>query len=333
MPASIASVFSEPDDFWTAMRVEGFQSLVIVGRGRFEARLTQVALGSFRVLFAEESRTMIAFIRVPDDKILILLPINGSPSPILGGLRSQKDELLTLSTGECIHARTDGPSRWGAIWLPDGQLNYYGRAVTGTAITVPNGVCCWRPKPGKLRQLRHLYAATIRGASLRSGLITGTEPAHGLEQQMILNLVESLSTGPVTSNRSMAHREREVMVRFEKLLQAGLERDLSATEICTALDVSDGFLRKCCNEHLGMNPGRYLNLLRMQSAHRALRNSGSGTLTVAKVVERFRFRNHSAFARAYFGLFGELPSMTLRRGPHGELAHAQLVAGGRLPNS
>ena len=94
--------------------------------------------------------------------------------------------------------------------------------------------------------MRHLYAATIRGAGVRSGLITGAEPAHGLEQQMIHTLIECLSTGPMTVDASMMHREREVMIRLEDLLQARLESDLSETEICTALEISDGLLRKCC---------------------------------------------------------------------------------------
>ena len=250
MPDSAASVFSEPDDFRATMRAEGFQSLVVVDRGRFEARLTQVALSSFRVLCVEEGRAGVTFIRVSDDKILILLPMNGGPPPIWGGISAQKAELLTLGAGQCIHARTDGPCRWGAIWLPNDQLIYYGRAVTGTEITVPGDVCCWRPKPGRMRRLRHLYAATIRGAGVRSGLITGAEPAHGLEQQMIHTLIECLSTGPVTVDASMRYREREVMIRLEYLLQARIESDLSETEICTALDVWDGLLRTYCSQHL-----------------------------------------------------------------------------------
>ena len=44
MVGSSTLVFSEPEDFETALRAEGCLGLWITGRGQFRARLTRVAL-------------------------------------------------------------------------------------------------------------------------------------------------------------------------------------------------------------------------------------------------------------------------------------------------
>ena len=45
MPASLTSVFSEPADFAAALCEDHGLDLLIIGRGQFRARLTQVKPG------------------------------------------------------------------------------------------------------------------------------------------------------------------------------------------------------------------------------------------------------------------------------------------------
>jgi AraC-like DNA-binding protein len=58
----------------------------------------------------------------------------------------------------------------------------------------------------------------------------------------------------------------------------------------------------------------YLQLHRMQLAHRALRDGLAEPIRVADLAERYGFRNPGRFASAYRKLFGELPTRTLRQG-------------------
>src|SRR5208282_1721177 len=67
MPGSVTSVFSEPEDFQTALREDGMLGMLIIGRGRFQARLTQITLHRLRLLAAEEHLSRIAFVTVPGD--------------------------------------------------------------------------------------------------------------------------------------------------------------------------------------------------------------------------------------------------------------------------
>ena len=221
--------------------------------------------------------------------------------------------MITFGSGERLHARTLGPSRWGAIQAADQQLARYGRALSGAAFVVPPAAR-WRPPPAAMRQLRHLHRAAIRMAEARAGALTDAQAAHGLEQQLIHALIECLSTG-VTDNEPSAARHRGVLARFEDLLVA--EPSLSMAEICAALGISGRMLRECCKKHVAMGPSRYRRARRMQQVHRALRSEDPRAGSVFEIATRCGIRDLGRFAASYQALYGELPSVTLRRGRQG----------------
>ena len=99
---------------------------------------------------------------------------------------------------------------------------------------------------------------------------------------------------------------------------------LRVAEICGELGVSNGMLRKCCEEHLGVSASSYLRLYRMQQVHRALRSGNPGTASVAEVARRYGVRDLGRFTASYRALYGELPSATLRRGADGGVTDLKL---------
>jgi AraC-like DNA-binding protein len=228
-------------------------------------------------------------------------------------MEMQADEIITLGPGQRVYARTEGPSRWGAIRIPGEDLAQYGRAMSGTEFVVPSAAR-WRPPRAALRQLRHFHGAAVSRVEAWSAVLADAEAAHGLEQQMIEALVECLSAGSVEEETGTAARHRAILARFEDLLQS--EPLLGIADICAALGVSERTLRKCCNKHLGVGPNRYRRLRGMQLVHRALRSGSSDASSVPAVARRYGFRDSGRFAANYRAWFGELPSVTLRRGPH-----------------
>ena len=65
-----------------------------------------------------------------------------------------------------------------------------------------------------------------------------------------------------------------------------------------------------------MSPHRYLWLRRMNLACRALTLADATTKTVTEIANNHGFGELGRFAVAYRKLFGESPSMTLRREPN-----------------
>jgi AraC-like DNA-binding protein len=304
-------VFSEPDDFQTALREDGVLGMLITSHGRFRALLTEIALHRLRLSAAEEQLPRIAFVAVPADAVLVPLPMRGGPSPIWGGIGTRTDQIITLGPGQRVYARTDGHCRWGTIRLPVRDLARYGRAMSGAEFALPHLVARWQPPPAARRELHQLHRAAIRAAEIRSGVLVDSEAVHGLEQQLIHALIDCLSAGPLDEHKS-AQRHRDVLAQFEGRLQ--MQPFFRVDEICVALGVSARTLRKGCEEHLGVSPSRYLRLRRLQQVHRALRSGNSDSASVAETARRYGVRDLGRFAASYRTLYGELPSVTLHRG-------------------
>jgi AraC-like DNA-binding protein len=314
MPGSHTSTFSEPEDFEEALRSEGCLALLITGRGHFRARLTQIVLHGLRLSEGNEHLSRIAFIATPADMMLISFPIGNGSLPFYGGLRMQLGEIMTLSPGEHVHTRTNGPRRWGALWVPIQDLVKYGGVLTGASFDIPPVAQRWRPPPEAVRNLRSLHAAATRIAAIRPQVFVDAQAVHGLEQQLIHAVVDCLSAGSADVGSEAARQHQDVMAHFERLLQSQPERAARMTDICAALGVSQRRLRTLCAEHLGMSPTTYDRQRRMSLARRALRREDAEKASVSEVAGRHGFHEPGRFAINYRAAFGELPSATLRGG-------------------
>jgi AraC-like DNA-binding protein len=313
MPGSSTLVFSEPEDFEDALRAEGCLGLWITGRGQFRKRLTRVALHGLRLSTVEEQLSRIAFMAVPANMVMVSFPIGTGTGPICGGIRVRAGEIITLGPGQYVHARTDGPCRWGSIWVPVEVLVQYASALTGAPFTAPPFTQCWRPPQAAGKDLHRLHAGATRMAEIHPQALVDAEAAHGLEQQLIHAVVECLSEASGDEGTAAARRHQDMMVGFEHLLQAHPDRNVRMTELCAALGVSDRLLRSVCAEHLGMSPTGYDRLRRMSLVHRALRHGNEPAARISEVARRYGFGNPGRFAVEYRILFGELPSTTLHR--------------------
>lgn len=313
MPDSVTSVFSESEDFEAALRKEGCLGLLVTGRDQFRARLTQITLQRLRLSGGDEKLSRIAFVAVPCDLVLISFPVGTASSPIWGGIGVRAGEIMIIGPGQRLHARTKGPCRWGAIWLPVEDLIRYGGALTGAPFDIPSDTRSRRPAPAACRYLGRLHATAMRIAETRPQLLVDAEAAHGLEQQLIHALVKCLQAGLADKGDQGAQRQHDILGRFEELFQARRDESMRMTEICSALGVSDRQLRSLCAQHLGMGPTAYIRLRRMSLVRRDLWRGDRGVVSVSGVARRYGFHNRGHFAASYRCVFGELPSATLAR--------------------
>ena len=322
MVRSCTSVMQKRDDYEDALREMGDISVVVTGRGRLQARLTQVALQHIRLVVVQENLSRIACIRVPHNTMLVAILIDGDTSPTWAGTSVGTDELVTVRGGEFLHTRTDGASHWCAIWLPVAQFELFNSALTGKTPDLPGAVSIWRPPQVPRDRLLKLITAAVRAAHRQWIALTMDEAAHGLEQQLIHSLLECLVEPPVMVEPPAANRRRRLVVRFELLLQSWREANRRISEFSRALGVSARTLQRSCQYNLGMSPKTYLRLHRIHQAHRAIQNGPPQTLRVSDLVKRYGFRTAGEFARSYRETFGELPSWSLRSGgPRRSRAH------------
>src|SRR4051812_49666095 len=105
---AFTAVFGKPEGLQAALSGDGVSALTITGEGQFRARLTRVMLPEIALLAAEEELPRSAFVVVPDDTIMIALPIDHGPWPIWAGIEMDASQILTLGPGERLHMRTRG---------------------------------------------------------------------------------------------------------------------------------------------------------------------------------------------------------------------------------
>jgi AraC-like DNA-binding protein len=314
MTRSITSTFGEPEDsFATAMRAEGFNVLLITGRGEFRAKLIEITLHSLRLSAVEERLARIAFIAVPAGTVRISFPIGNGNAPVCDGIRLQRGEMLIFAPDEQVHVRTDGECRWGSVWVPVRELARYGSALMGCTFAIPAVAQRLQPPPAAGRSLRSHHAAAIRMAQTRPEVLLDRQTAHGLEQELIEALVLCLSAGS-DKRTEAAERGRDIMVRFEELIAAQTDDAVRVTEICVALGVSERLLRSLCATHLGMSPISYARLRRLSLVRRALQHGGGEATSVMYAARRYGFYSPARFAANYRAAFDESPATTLRRG-------------------
>jgi transcriptional regulator GlxA family with amidase domain len=136
--------------------------------------------------------------------------------------------------------------------------------------------------------------------------------AQALEQSLISALAACLAARPV--NKAAATlRHASIMVRFEQVLAANSLSHLSVPKLCGLLEVSDRTLRSCCAEFLGMSPGAYMFLRRLNTVRIALLGADPVTARVGQIANNNGFTELGRFAVAYRTAFGESPSTTLGR--------------------
>jgi AraC family transcriptional regulator, ethanolamine operon transcriptional activator len=104
----------------------------------------------------------------------------------------------------------------------------------------------------------------------------------------------------------------DVVRRARDHLRAHRDDPPSIGQLCLALGVSRRWLQLSFNEVLQISPHAYLRAMRLGGARRLLAKGTAG-VQVKDAVEAFGFWHLSRFSHDYRGLFGELPSETLRR--------------------
>jgi hypothetical protein len=265
VPQSITLFFTDPAGFVAAIPNDGTsRRLVITGHGQFRARLTWVALHSLRLVAGEESLSRIAFVSVPNHMVLVVLRREPHPAPIWGEIVVKPREILTFGPGARAHVRTEGPCRWATILVPVRDLVRYGTVVACDTCIAPYRTRRWLPRAAPARSLHQLHAAAIRAVETGRPELINQEAAHGLDQQIIESLLECLSNGPITERTPVMRRYRDIMVRFEALLEDHDHDNLNATEVSAALSISQWALGRACRIHLGMSAASYLRLRRRQ---------------------------------------------------------------------
>jgi AraC-like DNA-binding protein len=307
--------FDEPDQFAASARGARLGFLV-TARGHYRADLTRI---NFDRLWMQRTRQSLPFVaRVSGDqsRYVVIFYATGQPSMQHTGMEIGPGDLVVDAYGSEQYFRTKTESRNGSISLTTDDLAAACATLAGHDLGPRQKTRMVRPRPHLTSRLLTLHTAAADLAVTAPEIVAHPEVAKAIEQALIHALVMCVTDDGTGDEvvRSVAS-STTIMRRFERFLESHEGDPLYMSEICQAIGVSDRTLRAHCQEHLGMSPHRYLWLRRMQLTRRALVLADRSDATVTDIANDFGFGELGRFAVAYRQLFGESPSMTLRRPP------------------
>jgi AraC-like DNA-binding protein len=313
MVSVIQLTFNDPRDYERGVRLGKVSDLVISERGEFSAALTIMNVGRVWLQSGNDNlaRTLYVAIESPRRSLMFLADSQAAPVIQSGGEFGAGD-MVSLGQNTSHFQRTFGPIQWAGMSLPPSWLEDTARAIFGRDIEDSSASLWVKPSAVNLNRLRQLHHETRQMALIGDTSLNHPEVVRSLEQALTVAMVACITDRTDGSRGSGWHRHDQIMQRFREWLDTNDDRAVYLQEVCAAHNVSAPTLRRCCEEHLGTSPMRYLWLRRMNLARQELRGGHSPT-SVTKTATNFGFWHLGRFADNYCSLFGETPSATLVR--------------------
>jgi AraC-like DNA-binding protein len=310
MPATATRIISDPCDYQAGFR-GATVNLVLTGPGTFSARLTTVNLPCIRLYSFKESLPRTAYVALTPRTVNFTFSLS-SPPPIWGGAEMKSQDLMFHAIGECMHQRTRGAASWSIISIHPELFAQSSKALSGSEIIPPRVGQVLRPSRADMKELRRLHAKVCRLVETKPKTVAHREVARAIQHEIIHALIHCLAAHIVHGDTVARRRRAAIMNRFEKVLAAECDRQLSTPELCRAVAAPERSLRQCCFDVLGMGPGEYMRLRRLNLAHVALQLANPIGTKVSEIAGRYGFSELGRFASYYRTIFGVPPLATLR---------------------
>ncbi|HYG06470.1 MAG TPA: AraC family transcriptional regulator [Stenotrophomonas sp.] len=163
--------------------------------------------------------------------------------------------------------------------------------------------------------LRDAYQALQQGITAHSAAMNVAAahlPVDPLLDQHVRALAAAGDFDRAVSGRGR-HTHYRILRRAEDFMRRNLRHNLYMKDICEAAEVSERALRYAFDDLLGVSPNRYLALLRLCAACRALSAADATRNSVKAIALGYGLWDLSRFAESYRRTFGELPRDTLLR--------------------
>jgi AraC-like DNA-binding protein len=317
MPSSAVRTFTDPDDYAAAIRGSDTE-FTLLGRGQFIAKNIQIVFHRLWMQRFYDNLPRVghrAASAILSRRVVVGFRTASGPPLLWGGSEMDGTNMVRHSEGDSTFHRSSGSFNWGAMSLPTADMESLGAAMAGCDLTPPRSAMVVTPPPAGMTRLQRLHAAAGDLAEKAPEILANPDAARGLEQALIEAIVGCLAHQAERESGLAQGQHAIVMRRFRRMIEENPEQPLYIPEMCKAIRVSDRTLRRCCQEHLGMGPKRYLLLRRLHLVRRALRHARPETTTTTDIATWFGFWQLGRFAVEYQALFGESPSATLRRQP------------------
>ena len=313
MTSTEVGTFSDPDEYAASMQ-RGTVGLTVTRRGDFNAKHSVVDLHRLWMQrYSDNLPRVVDATNITSGRTYITFRTAPGATLVQAGVELHPTSILRHGRAPEYYQRASGSVDFATMSMPFEDMASIGEEMAEVDLTPPSDAVLISPPPAAISKLQRLHAAAGDLAENAPEIIAHSDAARGLEQALIEAMVACLGHCEDRQSRAARGQHELIMRRFRRLVEENPEEPLYVPEICKAIRVPDRTLRICCQEHLGMGPNRYLQLRRMHMARRELCQAVPDATSVTEIAMRYGFWQLGRFASVYQSLFGEAPSVTLRR--------------------
>jgi AraC-like DNA-binding protein len=134
-----------------------------------------------------------------------------------------------------------------------------------------------------------------------------------MQDDLLSSVLAIVSNGEFHRSNVTTPNTMRLVDRAVERVQFHRDLRLSVRDLAANLDVSERTLQYAFQDQFDVSPQQFLIQYRLQQARRDLQHADPEQITVAAVATKHGFFDFGRFAAKYLQLYGELPSVTLRR--------------------
>jgi AraC family ethanolamine operon transcriptional activator len=286
-------------------------------RGPYQAALIRAELGPVALVWSSHSSPIIARARVESHHRMFLMRPDGDGAVLVNGHALDERRLVDQRPGTDMHVATRPGGRCvrlvKILARPD-ELDRVSVALTGERFSSGPSLCTLiEPDARALSLLRSLCAsvlAAIDGPAERADAASVASVAEAVLSSVVVAVSSDL--GRKDGHEWTRDFQARIIRRADAFVSIYCGERIALSRLCVGAGATQRQLQRAFRAVYGISPNRYVKLRRLHLARAALLKATDGT-TVVSIAIRFGFLDLGRFASAYRGLFGEAPSVTLRR--------------------
>lgn len=287
-----------------------------VAPGRFTGELAEAWLDGVQLFRERTSEPLYEEGSAWPNAVAIALLVRPQAPVRWQAMQWGESSALILRRGEEMRFRTTARLDVVALALDEEELGRYGVEVEGRDLTA-----ALNTRDGMLLDASDadrvigVLGRALEEIAARPDQLGRAELRRALREDILQALVAALPrSGPDERAPSLGTRCR-IADRARAHILDHIDEALTIADLCNALRVSRRSLQYSFNDVYGINPVKYLKIVRLNGARRDLRNAGGRLGSVQDVAAKWGFWHLSHFAEDYRHLFLETPSRTLASRP------------------
>jgi AraC-like DNA-binding protein len=235
------------------------------------------------------------------------------PSMVLNGAEIGINQIAVGYAGASYTSRLLGPTQWGGVTLTPEDVDAVSAPKADCCIKRLSGMTVFTPLPAALARLRSLHSHMGHLAETSPKSFENHRLIDDLECNILAAMRDILSIRAPGLDTVGRRQHRVIVDRFHAALEAQGDLRLDISAISHRIGIASRTLRLACQEQLGVSPAQYILLRRMRLVRRALQQADPGVERVTDIATEHGFWELGRFAVTYRHIFGETPSVTLRK--------------------